>query len=74
MLSMPTMFLFYSKSLYIVGRKQDIPLFLEYLSSLSSLTFVRQKVQGYNCDVKHFVSFFLFYPCSLENPEEYFVL
>lgn len=57
-------FFFYSKSLYIVGRKQEIPLFLEYLSSLPSLTFVRQKVQGYNCDVKHFLSFFLFYPCS----------
>lgn len=36
--------------------------------------FVRQKVQGYNCDVKHFVSFFLFYPCSLEHSEEFFML
>lgn len=74
MFSTPTVFLFYSKSLYIFGRKQDIPLFLEYLSSLPSLTFVRQKVQDYNCDVKHFVSSFLFYPCSLEHSEEYFML
>lgn len=74
MSSTPTVFLFYSESLYIVGRKQDIPLFLEYLSSLPSLTFVRQKVQGYNCDVKHFVSSFLFYPCSLERSAEYFML
>lgn len=24
--------------------------------------------------MKHFVSFFLFYPCSLEHSEEYFML
>lgn len=71
---MPAMSILYIASFYIVRTKQATPLFLEYLSSLPLLTFlVRQKVEGYNCDVKHFVSFFLFYPCSLEHSEEFFM-